>query len=482
MPSGAAAGMEPEPEQPKAAAAGGAHRKHLAMLERLSKRSSSSGASSDSTGASPVEAFLTRFGAAKLAAESALSACRASSPEGDAAASLAAAAAAIDDLDRLVAESSHALPPYELRSALAAAADLRAAHRAAASEIRPKKSFSFRNKSRGPRNPPRDPAAVPPPQPPPPEQPKPSADAVLPGCGFRGRNGATLAKDLRASNDKNGDFTLADLVSCEVYLKGKCRALYVHKLRDCRVFVGAVLGSVLIEDVEGCTFVMAAHQIRIHEARATDFYLRVRSRPIIEDCSGVRFAPHALKYDGIDVDLKESGLEEETGNWANVDDFKWLRANAVVTVPAYFNDSQRQATKDAGVISGLNVMRIINEPTAAAIAYRLDKKASNTGEKNVLIFDLGGGTFDVSLLTIEEGIFEVKATAGDTHLGREDFDNRMVNHFVQEFKRKHKDINGTACERAKRTLSSTVQTTIEIDSLYDASTSTPPSPAPGSRS
>ncbi|XP_042030122.1 heat shock cognate 70 kDa protein 2-like [Salvia splendens] len=151
--------------------------------------------------------------------------------------------------------------------------------------------------------------------------------------------------------------------------------------------------------------------------------------------------------------------------------------NAVVTVPAYFNDSQRQATKDAGVISGLNVMRIINEPTAAAIAYGLDKKATSTGEKNVLIFDLGGGTFDVSLLTIEEGIFEVKATAGDTHLGGEDFDNRMVNHFVQEFKRKNKkDISGnpralrrlrTACERAKRTLSSTAQTTIEIDSLFE---------------
>eukprot|EP00253_Pinus_taeda_P009347 PITA_09347 len=151
--------------------------------------------------------------------------------------------------------------------------------------------------------------------------------------------------------------------------------------------------------------------------------------------------------------------------------------NVVVTVPAYFNDSQRQATKDAGAISGLNVMRIINEPSAAAIAYGLDKKASSSGEKNVLIFDLGGGTFDVSLLTIEDGIFEVKATAGDTHLGGEDFDNRLVNHFVQEFKRKHKkDISGnaralrrlrTSCERAKRTLSSTAQTTIEIDSLYE---------------
>nr|QGN03550.1 heat shock protein 70-2 [Dugesia japonica] len=149
--------------------------------------------------------------------------------------------------------------------------------------------------------------------------------------------------------------------------------------------------------------------------------------------------------------------------------------DAVVTVPAYFNDSQRQATKDAGAISGLNVLRIINEPTAAAIAYGLDKKVGS--ERNVLIFDLGGGTFDVSILTIEDGIFEVKSTAGDTHLGGEDFDNRMVNHFVQEFKRKHKkDISDnkravrrlrTACERAKRTLSSSAQANIEIDSLYE---------------
>jgi len=148
--------------------------------------------------------------------------------------------------------------------------------------------------------------------------------------------------------------------------------------------------------------------------------------------------------------------------------------NAVITVPAYFNDSQRQATKDAGAISGLNVMRIINEPTAAAIAYGLDKKGD---ERNVLIFDLGGGTFDVSLLTIEEGIFEVKATAGDTHLGGEDFDNRMVDYFLQEFKRKFKKNMTenqralrrlrTACERAKRTLSSSTQAHLEIDSLFD---------------
>merc|ERR1711988_450082 len=151
--------------------------------------------------------------------------------------------------------------------------------------------------------------------------------------------------------------------------------------------------------------------------------------------------------------------------------------DAVVTVPAYFNDSQRQATKDAGVIAGLNVLRIINEPTAAAIAYGLDKKNKSNKESNVLIFDLGGGTFDVSILSIDDGIFEVKATAGDTHLGGEDFDNRMVDHFTKEFLRKHKkDLTKnkralrrlrTACERAKRTLSASAQASVEIDSLFE---------------
>merc|ERR1712093_427771 len=154
-------------------------------------------------------------------------------------------------------------------------------------------------------------------------------------------------------------------------------------------------------------------------------------------------------------------------------------ASAVITVPAYFNDAQRQATKDAGTIAGLRVLRIINEPTAAAIAYGLGdaQNSKGKGEKNVLIFDLGGGTFDVSLLNIDDGIFEVQATAGDTHLGGEDFDNRMVDHFKREFKKKNrKDISNneralrrlrTSCERAKRTLSSQTQAYIEIDALFD---------------
>ncbi|XP_050387687.1 heat shock cognate 70 kDa protein-like [Argentina anserina] len=150
--------------------------------------------------------------------------------------------------------------------------------------------------------------------------------------------------------------------------------------------------------------------------------------------------------------------------------------NAVVTVPAYFNNSQREVTKNAAIAAGLNVMRIINEPTAAAIAYGLDKKAGWYSKRNVLIFDLGGGTLDVSLLTIGDGVFEVKATAGDTHLGGEDFDNKMVNYCVEEFKRKNNlDVSGNiktlrrlknACEKAKRRLSFTTTTDIEIECLH----------------
>jgi len=148
--------------------------------------------------------------------------------------------------------------------------------------------------------------------------------------------------------------------------------------------------------------------------------------------------------------------------------------HAVITVPAYFNDSQRQATKDAGAISGLNVLRIINEPTAAAIAYGMDKKS---GEKNIVVFDLGGGTFDVSLLTIDNGVFEVVATAGDTHLGGEDFDQRVTEHFIKVFKKKNnidikKDLRAlqklkAEVERAKRDLSSVIQTKISIEGLIE---------------
>ena len=150
-------------------------------------------------------------------------------------------------------------------------------------------------------------------------------------------------------------------------------------------------------------------------------------------------------------------------------------AHAVVTVPAYFNDAQRQATKDAGAIAGLHVARIVNEPTAAAIAYGLDKLGND--EKNILVYDLGGGTFDVSLLNIAQGVFEVVATSGDTHLGGEDFDQRVMQHFMKIFQKKHgKDMSEDKravqklrreVEKTKRQLSSTHQARLEIEALFD---------------
>merc|ERR1719515_467682 len=190
------------------------------------------------------------------------------------------------------------------------------------------------------------------------------------------------------------------------------------------------------------------------------------SKPYIEvDIKGERksFAPEEISAMVLTKmkEVAEAFLGKEIGN-------------AVVTVPAYFNDAQRQATKDAGAISGMKVMRIINEPTAAAIAYGLDKKG---GEKNILVFDLGGGTFDVTLLTIDNGVFEVLATNGDTHLGGEDFDQRIMKYFIKLFRKKNKvDMTKDKramqklrreAERVKRALSTQAQARAEIEALYD---------------
>ncbi|XP_020104272.1 tubulin-folding cofactor C [Ananas comosus] len=316
-----------------------AQRKHAAMLERISNHHQSrlhaSAARRSASAASPsfdsVAAFLDRFSELRRSIESDLARCRGAAPA--AAADICSApaikpelekvSASISDLERLLAENSYFLPSYEVRSSLKAISDLKEALEVANSELLPRKKFSFRNKA-----PKKESATlvkeiderkVP-------DEEKSNLAVVRDTPGFRNEKGAVLVKKFRASEEDEGDFTLANLESCKVYLKGRFRALFVHRLKDCNVFAGPVLGSILIEEASNCVFMLASHQIRIHQATVADFYLRVRSRPIIEDCSGVRFAPYRLFYEGIDEELRVSGLGVETENWANVDDFKWLRA------------------------------------------------------------------------------------------------------------------------------------------------------------
>ncbi|WOK93154.1 tubulin-folding cofactor C [Canna indica] len=312
-----------------------AQKKHAAMLDRLANlhqsRLEQSAARSAAAAASPafesVSAFLDRFAESRRSVEAELQRCRAL------AADLASAprlkpelekvATSIADLDRLVAENSYFLPSYEVRSSLKAISVLKEALETASAELLPRKKFSFRNKTSK-----KDPgflvkqieetskAATE----------KPDLPAVRDSPGFRNKEGSVFIKQFTVSEEGEGDFTLSDLNACEIYLKGRLRSLFIHRLTNCKVFAGPVLGSVLIEEVKDCLFVLASHQIRIHHARATDFYLRLRSRPIIEDCNGVRFAPYRLSYEGLEEELRDCGLGEETGNWAHVDDFKWLRA------------------------------------------------------------------------------------------------------------------------------------------------------------
>ncbi|XP_010926301.2 tubulin-folding cofactor C [Elaeis guineensis] len=313
-----------------------AQMKHAAMLERLSnlhrsRLQQSASRRTDSAAASPafesVHSFLDRFSDSKRSIEADLARCRALASDPASAPNLKPelekVSASIADLDRLVAENSYFLPSYEVRSSLKAISELKEALDSANSELMPRKKFSFKNKASR-----KDPCVLV-------QQideikvldaEKSNPGGVRDSPGFRNKENAVLVKHFRVSEEGEGNFSLSDLNSCEVYLKGRIRALFVHRLRNCRIFAGPVQGSILIEDVNDCLFMLSSHQIRIHQARATDFYLRVRSRPIIEDSNGVRFAPYRLFYKGIDEDLKDSGLGEETGNWANVDDFKWLRA------------------------------------------------------------------------------------------------------------------------------------------------------------
>ncbi|CAN6484003.1 unnamed protein product [Victoria cruziana] len=239
---------------------------------------------------------------------------------------------AIGDLEILAAENSYFLPSYDVRSTLKMIAELKEQLEGTKAELLPRKKFTFGNKlGKSDRksvsmdvgdgiskDASASPASVDT------NQATGSHFAARETPGFRNVKGSLFVKNFGDSSD--GDFAISDLNGSEIYLKGCSRAVYVHRLRDCRVFIGPVMGSILIEDVEGCLFVVAAHQIRIHEAKRTDFYVRVRSKPIIEFCNEVRFAPYAFSYDGIEANLKDAGIGEETENWKNVDDFRWLRA------------------------------------------------------------------------------------------------------------------------------------------------------------
>ncbi|PIA33347.1 hypothetical protein AQUCO_04100042v1 [Aquilegia coerulea] len=308
--------------------------KHSAMIERLTnlhqsrlqqQEISRKSDSNLSPSFESTKSFLDRFSSLKQAIETELDRCRNISDRESKSilikSDLEKISLSISNLEKLVAENSYFLPNYEVRSSLKTISDLKEKLELVNSELLPKKKFAFKSKSSKTK-----------------EQNNvvvvnenvikendvDSNVKVRDSPGFRDKEGVVLIKHF--GDLEEGEFTLENLNSCEIRLIGRLRAIFVHKLKNCRVFVGPIMGSVLIEQVEDCLFMLASHQIRIHHAKKTDFYLRVRSRPIIEDSNGVRFAPYLLVYDGIESDLKECSLYEDTGNWGNVDDFRWLRA------------------------------------------------------------------------------------------------------------------------------------------------------------
>ncbi|CAN8328576.1 unnamed protein product [Cochlearia groenlandica] len=301
-------------------------KRHHDMLERLSARHQSrkSDTSSSSSTIESTSSFLSRFADSKRSIESRITESRLASTSSDSSklkSDLAEISSAIENLEKLLAENSYFLPSYEVRSSLKAVSDLKHSLDCLSGELVPKKKFSFKTKSSSSKKPEsklnetlvKNDVVVSHPKLP-----------VRDSPGLRNKQGETLLKSFKGSSI--GEFTLSDLDSCRVKLRGTVNALFLHRLRNCHVYTGPVIGSILIDDVEDCVLVLASHQIRIHCARKSDFYLRVRSRPIIEDSNGVRFAPYFFDYEGIEDDLKKADLEEETENWANVDDFLWLRA------------------------------------------------------------------------------------------------------------------------------------------------------------
>ncbi|KAJ4713151.1 Tubulin-folding cofactor C-like protein [Melia azedarach] len=292
-------------------------KKRQLMLERLSARHQTrlETRKSDSPDPSSTSTFFSRFNDLKKSIT-----CQIES--GADPSRLPDISSSISDLEKLVAENSYALPSYEVRSSLKTISDLKQNLDHLSAKLVPKKKFSFKNKAVKKETPivtqNTESGAVSLPDL------KNKSFPVRDSPGFRDKENQVLVKNFKGT--EIGEFTISGLDSCEVKLIGCVNALFINRLKNCKIYAGPVMGSILIEEVENCVLVLASHQIRIHFAKRSDFYLRVRSRPIIEDSYEVRFAPYCLKYDRIEEDLKAASLNEEAGNWANVDDFKWLRA------------------------------------------------------------------------------------------------------------------------------------------------------------
>lgn len=292
-------------------------KKHQSMIDRLAARRQTrlETRKPDSPDSSSTSAFLSRFNDFKNSITTQIES--AADPS-----CLTDISSSISDLEKLVAENSYCLPSYEIRASLKTISDLRQNLDTLTAHIVPKKKFSFKNKPVKKethiinQDTECNTVSLP--------ELKKTSLPVRDSPGFRDKQSQVLVKNFKGS--EIGEFTISGLDSCEVKLVGSVNALFINQLKNCKVYVGPVMGSILIEEVENCLLVLASHQIRIHFAKRSDFYLRVRSRPIIEDSNEVRFAPYCLKYKGIEADLEVAGLNEETGNWANVDDFKWLRA------------------------------------------------------------------------------------------------------------------------------------------------------------
>ncbi|KAJ7566969.1 hypothetical protein O6H91_02G126100 [Diphasiastrum complanatum] len=340
-------------------------RKYLAMLERLSaledgRQKHLAARRADSAAvANPLEsvqAFLVAFGERRMDVERRLGSARARGSQALGPATVRAEldtiAAEVAELEKLLADACYYLAAYDVQASQSTIMKLKDELSSTTGELLPKKKFSFRNKAKADEDPEKN-------------------QASLPSTKFSFSNKAKADEDLekkRASlpSQKHKSFSqstdnsekilsdsgsvetikdlcdcvivkdtssfsikevaLSNLSSCKVFLRGSLRALYIHRIKDCQICVGPVAGSVLLEEIQGCVVVLASHQIRIHSASSSDFYLRLRSRPIIEHTSKVRFAPYAFHYKGLENDLAEANLSEETGMWEKVDDFRWLRA------------------------------------------------------------------------------------------------------------------------------------------------------------